>query len=191
MTLRIEGADAPELDRERVILVDHRDVAVGTAGKLAAHRAGLLHRAFSVFVLNPAGEMLLQRRASGKYHSGGLWSNACCGHPRPGEDVAAAAGRRLGEELGFGCALRTAGSFRYRAELGAGLTEHEIDHLFVGLWDGRPDPDPAEVSDWRWAALPGIRRELDATPDRFTAWFRAALEALEGRGLLERADSGG
>src|SRR3954469_14253008 len=115
--------------RETVVLVDEDDREVGLAPKLRAHERGLLHRAFSVFVLNARGEVLLQRRADGKYHSAGLWTNTACGHPRPGEPVAAAARRRLREEMGFECALVAAGTFVYRARVGSELVEHELDHL--------------------------------------------------------------
>jgi isopentenyl-diphosphate delta-isomerase len=169
---------------DHVILVDNRDAPIGTAEKLAAHRAGRLHRAFSVFVLSPRGEVLLQRRAQGKYHSGGLWSNTCCSHPRPGESTVEAARRRLREEMGFDCDLETACSFVYRAEVGGGLVEHEYDHIFLGHWDGTPTPDPAEVEEWRWVPADELRRELRTRPGRFTYWFRVAMRELEDRGRL-------
>jgi isopentenyl-diphosphate Delta-isomerase len=157
-----------------VVLVDEQDHAVGTASKLAAHRTGALHRAFSVFLFDGRGRLLLQRRALAKYHSGGLWTNTCCGHPRPGESVTDAAGRRLREEMGIACALRPAGAFRYRARLGE-LEEHEFDHVLVGRFDGDPRPAPDEVADWRWVEPDAAARELAEAPDRFTAWFDRAL----------------
>jgi isopentenyl-diphosphate Delta-isomerase len=166
-------------DLEHVILVDADDVAVGTEQKLAAHRSGVLHRAFSVFVLNARGELLLQRRAERKYHSGGLWSNTCCGHPRPGEETRAAAERRLVEEMGFACALRGRGGFTYRAELADGLWEHEFDHVFLGFHDHDPQPDPGEVAEWRWEDVPSIERRLRRDPQLFTPWFAMALRRLE------------
>jgi isopentenyl-diphosphate Delta-isomerase len=171
---------------ETVILVDPEDRAIGEAGKLRAHREGLLHRAFSIFIVNRAGELLLQRRALAKYHSPGLWSNACCGHPRPGESAASAARRRLGEELGFTCDLRPIGSFRYRADVpvravGGPLVEHEYDHVFLGAWDGSPEPDPAEVGGWRWTTVRSLRRALRWTPDRFTPWLPLAFELVEAK----------
>lgn len=169
---------------EHVILVNERDEPVGTAEKLAAHESGRLHRAFSVFILNGAGELLLQRRAVGKYHSPGLWSNACCSHPRPGEGTAAAAHRRLGEELSFDCGLEHVGSFLYRADVGNGLVEHELDHLFLGYWDGTPIPAPEEVGAVRWLGLPELRREIGDSPEAFTYWLRVALRELERRGAL-------
>jgi isopentenyl-diphosphate Delta-isomerase len=159
---------------EHVVLVDADDRPIGSAEKLRAHREGLLHRAFSVFVMNRTGAMLLQRRAADKYHSGGLWSNTCCSHPRPGEPIAAAAGRRLREEMGFTCALRPVHRFVYRAELDGGMIEHECDTVLVGHYDGVPSPDPAEVGGWRWTHPDAIARELAAAPERFTAWFRIA-----------------
>lgn len=169
---------------ERVILVDARDNAIGTADKLDAHREGRLHRAFSVFVFNHRGEMLLQRRAKGKYHSGGLWSNTCCSHPRPGEATAEAAKRRLSEEMGFSCALDTVSAIVYRADVGNGLVEYEYDHLLVGRWSGSPDPDPGEVEDWRWIATDTLLVEVAKHPRRFTYWFRVALQELDDLDLL-------
>lgn len=169
---------------ERVILVDAADRPIGTAGKLAAHRAGRLHRAISVFVLNDGDELLLQRRAEGKYHSGGLWSNACCSHPRPGERTEDAARRRLMEELGFSCPIEHAFGMVYRADVGGGLVEHEYDHIFLGRWNGSPRPDPTEVADWKWVPLAALLDEVLRHPGRFTYWFRVALLQLDARGLL-------
>lgn len=165
-------------DRERVILVDRDDAEIGSAGKLQAHVAGSLHRAFSIFVLNSRGELLLQRRARAKYHTGGLWTNTCCGHPRPGEEVAAAAHRRLLEEMGFRCELTRRFGFLYHAQLGGGLSEHEYDHVFLGWFDGVPDPHPDEVDEWRWASLQSVWREVERDPRAFTPWFRPALEGV-------------
>src|SRR5918997_6014944 len=127
---------------EEVILVDERDRVLGASGKLRAHREGALHRAFSVFVFDGEGRLLLQKRARGKYHSAGLWSNTACGHPRPGEATREAARRRLREEMGFDCGLREAFQFLYRAELGGALVEHEYDHVLIGAHEGDPSPDP-------------------------------------------------
>ena len=164
--------------RETVVLVDEQDREVGLAEKLEAHRTGVLHRAFSVFVLNSRGELLLQRRAAGKYHSPGRWSNTCCGHPRPGEPLAAAARRRLREEMGFDCELERLGGFVYRAEVGGGLLEHEYDHLFIGRHDADPAPDPAEASEWRWISPAAALSEAQALPEVFTPWFALALREL-------------
>lgn len=163
--------------REHVILVDEADRETGTAGKLAAHVAGQLHRAFSIIVWNPAGEMLLQKRAFGKYHSEGLWTNACCGHPRPGESVAAAASRRLGEELGFTCPLDAVGTITYRAGLDKGMTENEFVHVFHGVYDGALAPDPREVSDTRWVSAAALDADMTRDPAAFTVWFVKYMRA--------------
>jgi isopentenyl-diphosphate delta-isomerase len=162
---------------ERVILVDERDRQVGEADKLDVHRQGRLHRAFSAFVLDGAGRVLLQRRAAAKYHSGRLWSNTCCGHPRPGEETRAAAERRLAEEMGFQCPLEAAGAFVYRAQL-RGLVEHEYDHVFRGRFDGDPRPDPAEVEAWRWITREALEAGLAAHPRDYSVWLPEALKQL-------------
>lgn len=163
---------------ERVILVDAHDAEIGTTEKLAAHRNGRLHRAFSIVLFNSAGEMLLQRRALGKYHSGGLWSNSCCGHPRPGENTIAAGERRLWEELRMSCSLRPYNSFVYHADLGAGLREHEFDHLLVGNTDADPRPDVAEVMQCAWIDLRTLECDVASNPARYTAWLPLVLGAL-------------
>jgi isopentenyl-diphosphate delta-isomerase len=157
-----------------VVLVDADGRPTGTAPKLAAHRDGVLHAAVSVFVFNTRGELLLQRRASGKYHSGGLWTNTACSHPRAGEAARDAAARALQEEMGIRCSLEPRGAFTYRAAVGDGLVEHERDELFVGRCDDRPVPDPAEVAEVRWLAPHAVDAELRAHPERFTAWFPLA-----------------
>jgi isopentenyl-diphosphate delta-isomerase len=162
---------------ERVVLVDERDRPLGDADKLDAHRQGRLHRAFSVFVVDGVGRLLLQRRAASKYHSGRLWSNTCCGHPRPGENTRAAAERRLAEEMGLGCPLEAVGAFVYRAPLGD-LVEHEYDHVFRGRFEGDPRPDPAEVEAWRWMPLEDLHADLAAYPGTYTVWLSEALEQL-------------
>ncbi len=164
-------AAAGSVRTEFVILVDQHDVATGTCEKLEAHRTGALHRAFSVTIVNSAGEMLMQRRALSKYHSGGLWSNACCGHPRPGETVVRAARRRLREEMGIACDLMHSDSFTYHARVTAELTEHEFDHVLVGVYDGTPLPDPAEVMEWRWSDPAQELESLAARPELYTAWL--------------------
>lgn len=160
---------------EQVVLVDSQDRELGTLGKARAHAEGRLHRAISVFVLNGRGEMLLQRRADGKYHSPGLWTNACCSHPRPGEPAPDAARRRLREEMGIDCPVSPSFSFIYRADVGGGLVEHEYDHVFLARYDGDPVPDTDEVGGWRWIPLEALRGEVAASPERFTTWFRLVL----------------
>jgi isopentenyl-diphosphate Delta-isomerase len=169
---------------DHVILVDGNDVAVGRLDKMRAHREGRLHRAFSVFVTNRHGELLLQKRAATKYHSGGLWSNTCCSHPRPGETTDAAALRRMREEMGFVCPIQPLFRFIYRVELDRDMIEHECDYVYVGRYDGLPKPDPDEVEDWRWAAPAIIDAELEATAERYTHWFRIAWDELRARGAI-------
>jgi len=156
------------------VLIDEADAALGEGEKLDVHRSGVLHRAFSVFAYNAAGELLLQRRALSKYHSGGLWTNTCCGHPRPGEATADAARRRLGEELGIDCGeLRSAGVLRYRAEI-VDLVENELDHLLVTEVSGDPEPNPDEVVEWRFIAPEELTAWIANRPEDFTAWFPPA-----------------
>lgn len=162
-----------------VILVNEKDEPVGTMEKLEAHQKGLLHRAFSVFVVNAKGDMLLQQRALNKYHSGGLWTNTCCSHPLPGENILAAAHRRLQEEMGFDCDLKEVFSFTYRAALDNGLTEHEFDHVFLGVYDGAITPDTEEVLAHRFLPVSAIRRLLTEEPDTFTHWFHLAFPKIE------------
>ncbi len=169
---------------EQVVLTDERDREIGVMEKLSAHRKGLLHRAFSVFVFNPEGELMLQKRAAAKYHSGGLWSNTACGHPRPGESVHAAARRRLKEEMGFDCLLSAAFSFIYRAELANRIAEYEYDHVLTGNYSGSPSPDASEVEDWRWVRAGELLGDLAAHPDSYTYWFKAAISLMSKNELL-------
>lgn len=172
MTVAIDAIE------EQVVLVDEQDHPVGVAPKLDAHRSGALHRAFSVVVLNRRGEVLLQRRALGKYHSGGLWSNTCCGHPRPDEAVEAAAARRLREEMGLDCTLERRGAFTYRAELDDALVEHEYDHVLVGTTSDDPAPDPDEAMEWEWTNVQALARRVALEPERYTAWLPLVLAKL-------------
>lgn len=155
-----------------VILVDEHDRPLGTMAKLEAHRLGARHRAISVIVRDGDNRLLLQQRAAGKYHSGGLWTNTCCSHPRPGEDTRDAAQRRLAEEMGITCPLVLLFTTHYRADVSGGMTEDEIVHVFGGRFDGTPDPDPHEVADWCWKAPETVAREIDEQPDIYTVWFR-------------------
>lgn len=161
-----------------VILVDTFDHEIGTMGKLEAHKQGKLHRAFSVFIFHPDGRMLLQRRAAHKYHSGGLWSNACCSHPRPGEEISNAAHRRLKEEMGFDCELREIHAFTYRVPFPNGLTEHEFDHVLVGTSDEMPKLNPEETDDWMWLPVDDVRKELRQHPESYTYWLAAAFDEV-------------
>lgn len=158
-----------------VILVDQADRPVGRMEKQEAHRKGLLHRAFSVFLLD-GSKLLIQRRALDKYHCGGLWSNTCCSHPAPGEPVLSAAERRLDEELGIKNArLRELDTFLYRAAFPNGLAEHELDHVLLGEYSGPVRPDPMEIAQVRWIDLEELQRDLQAFPQWYTPWFPPAL----------------
>ncbi len=161
---------------EEVILVDAQDHALGLMEKMEAHRQGLLHRAFSVFVLNRKGELLLQQRAAHKYHSGQLWTNTVCSHPREGEAVEAAAHRRMEEEMGFDCPIEKAFEFTYRAELDKGMIEHEYDHLFIGQYNHDPEPNTDEVMDFCWLLPSAVERDLQVHPERYTAWFKIIFQ---------------
>ena len=162
-----------------VILVDTNDRPIGRAEKLDAHQRGLLHRAFSLMIQDEDGRFLLQRRALSKYHSGGLWTNTCCSHPRHGESLTAASQRRVREELGMTCEPRQVGHFLYRASLEHGLVEHELDHVLVATWNGEsPRPDPGEVMDWRWISGDRLRYELRRRPEWFTVWLAPVLQCV-------------
>lgn len=168
---------------EHVILVNAADEPVGTMEKMEAHEKGVLHRAFSVFLFNAEGHLLLHQRALSKYHSGGLWTNTCCSHPRPGESVLDAAHRRLMEEMGMAADLSEAFSFLYRAELDHGMIEHELDHVVLGEAVVTPRPNPDEVEAYRYVALDALQDEVAANPERFTEWFKICLpEVLKWRG---------
>ena len=162
-----------------IILVNERDEQVGTMEKMEVHHKALLHRAFSVFIFNNKGEMLLQQRAQGKYHSAGLWTNACCSHPRPGETTIDAAQRRVKEELGFLVPLRKAFDFISKAGFDNGLTENEFDHVFIGEYEGEILPDLSEVSAFCYKSMDVIRKELEANPGQYTAWFAIAFPLIE------------
>ncbi|NNE36110.1 MAG: isopentenyl-diphosphate Delta-isomerase [Rhodothermales bacterium] len=166
------------MKNDRVILVDSNDREIGTEEKMAAHKTGVLHRAFSAFVIRDDGHMLLQRRADSKYHSAGLWSNTCCSHPRPGESVLDAAHRRMMEEMGMTVPLQKAFAFTYRAELQDELVEHEYDHVLIGRSNTTPEPAAEEVSDWRWEPPHRILSELSRKPAEYTVWFRIAFSRV-------------
>lgn len=163
---------------QQVILVNELDEAIGSMEKMEAHRKALLHRAFSVFIFNREGEMLLQQRADEKYHSPGLWTNACCSHPAPGEDIMSAATRRLKEELGFQVQLQPAFNFTYKASFTNGLTEHEYDHVFAGHYNGEIFPDKNEVKAIRFMSMDAIALEMSRSPEIFTSWFLIAFPKL-------------
>jgi isopentenyl-diphosphate delta-isomerase len=158
-----------------VILVDERDIAIGVMEKMEAHRKGALHRAFSIFLFNAKGEMLLQRRALAKYNSPGLWTNTCCSHPMQGESVEVAADRRLREEMGMTCTMYKAFDFIYKAELENHLIEHEFDHVFFGTTNEPPVINPEEVSEWKWIPVYDVYIDVQLNPARYTEWFKIAL----------------
>ena len=162
-----------------MILVNENDVQTGTMEKLEAHQKGLLHRAFSIFIFNTKGEFLLQQRAVGKYHNGGLWTNTCCSHPLPGEEVANAAYRRLFEEMGFFSNIKPAFTFMYKASFLNGLTEHEFDHVFTGIYDGDIHADKNEVSDYCFKNINDIEASMKTHPHKYTEWFKIALPQIK------------
>ena len=164
------------MSEEKVILVDKNDNQVGLMPKLEAHEKGVLHRAFSIFIFNSKYELLLQKRASSKYHSGGLWTNTCCSHPREGEDILDAANRRLDEEMGIKTSLRKVYDFIYKAELDNQLTEHEFDHVFYGVFDNDPILNKDEAEDFKWVDMEKLNNDIIKNEDNYTVWFKIAFE---------------
>jgi len=163
---------------EHVILVDSENRQLGTMEKMEAHQKGLLHRAFSIFIFNSSGEMLVHQRAEEKYHCGGLWTNAVCSHPRPDETQSHALKRKMIQEMGFVTDVKKVFDFTYRAELSNGLVEHEYDEVFYGIYDGDLSPNPKEVQDYRYASILEIREQLKRNPDLFTPWFSHLFERI-------------
>ena len=163
---------------EMLILVDDKDNSIGSEGKLSIHQQGLLHRAFSIFIFDSKGRLLLQQRAYGKYHSAGLWTNSCCGHPRWGEGTEAAASRRLQEEMGFSTRLKRVSSFIYHTEVPGNLIEYEFDHIFVGLFDGEPQINSDESEDWQWIDISQLIHNVDSHPEHFTVWFNVIINNI-------------
>jgi isopentenyl-diphosphate delta-isomerase len=162
-----------------VILVNEKDQPIGTMEKMEAHRQGVLHRAFSVFIFDSKGRMLLQQRAAQKYHGGLLWTNACCSHPYPEEMTDIAADRRLWEELGFQTSLKEIFSFTYKAEVENHLIEHEFDHVFVGEYEGAITPNPDEVADYCYSSIEAIKKAIQEHPSKFTSWFKIIFPQIE------------
>lgn len=162
--------------KDFVILVDENDNEIGIEEKMKAHEDAKLHRAFSIFIFNSKGEMLLQKRACSKYHSGCLWTNATCSHPRPGETVGQAAHRRLQEEMGFDAEFNKAFDFVYKAEFDHGLTEHEFDHVFIGNYDGPINLNSEEAEDYKWIELETLKKDIEENPENYTVWFKIAFE---------------
>ena len=161
---------------ENVILVDEKDNQVGLMPKLEAHQKGLLHRAFSVFIFNSDYKLLLQKRASSKYHSGGLWTNTCCSHPRDGENIIDAANRRLNEEMGIKTSLRKVFDFIYTAELDNNLIENEFDHVLYGVYDIDPILNKEEAEDFKWIDMETLKNDIENNTDQYTVWFKIAFD---------------
>ena len=168
------------MEKEKVVLVDKKDVQLGLMPKLEAHRKGILHRAFSIFIFNSSRMLLMQKRSSRKYHSPGLWTNTCCSHQRDGEITIDAAKRRLNEEMGLNVDLKETFSFIYKANLKNGLIEHEFDHVLVGFTDISPNININEVEDWKWVELPFLEQDLDKNPDIYTEWFKIIFNRVKG-----------
>ncbi|KAA1242338.1 isopentenyl-diphosphate Delta-isomerase [Aquimarina sp. RZ0] len=164
------------MEEEKVILVNQNDEQIGLMSKLEAHKKALLHRAFSVFILNHKNELMLQQRAHHKYHSPGLWTNTCCSHQRDGETNIQAGARRLMEEMGFVTSLKDTISFIYKAPFDNGLTEHEFDHVLVGHYEKDPVINLEEVSDWKWMPIEEIKKDIAIHPEKYTAWFKIIFD---------------
>ena len=164
------------MKKEMVILVDENDNQLGLMEKIEAHEKALLHRAFSVFIFNDNGELMLQQRALHKYHSPGLWTNTCCSHQRDGESNIDAGKRRLHEEMGFVVDLTETTSFIYKAPFDNGLTEHEFDHVMVGYYNDEPDINKDEVASWKWMPLSEVKVDIALNPDLYTEWFKIIFE---------------
>ena len=162
-----------------VVLVNKKDQEIGTMEKMEAHQKGLLHRAFSVFIFNSKGEMLIHRRALGKYHSPGLWTNTCCSHPRPNETVLDAANRRLDEEMGMGESLSEVVSFVYHHKFDNGLVEHEFDHILTGISDALPSINEDEVDSYKYMGIEELEQSMKQNPDDYSIWFKLAYPKLK------------
>ncbi|WP_199141635.1 isopentenyl-diphosphate Delta-isomerase [Pedobacter sp. ASV12] len=173
---RLDGSQPT--DRGKVVLVNKDDNPIGEAEKIEAHRQGLLHRAFSVFIFNERRQMLLQQRASDKYHGAGLWTNACCSHPQLHEDIRESASERLSYEMGLSCSIKKLFSFIYHAPVENGLIEHEYDHVFYGFTSSRPVPNPNEVQDYKWMETDMIATDIRDNPANYTYWFRSAFHRV-------------
>jgi isopentenyl-diphosphate Delta-isomerase len=167
------------MDQQQVILVNESDEPIGTMEKIEAHQKGLLHRAFSVFIFDGNGKMLLQQRAAEKYHGAHLWTNACCSHPLPGEELLIAAHRRLQEEMGFTTELQEIFSFIYKAPVENNLVEYEFDHVFAGQYESKILPNPNEVSNFYYETIDQVKNEIRTTPEKFTEWFKIAFPQIE------------
>jgi isopentenyl-diphosphate delta-isomerase len=164
---------------EYLILVDENDKEVGRLEKQLVHQLGILHRAFSIFIFNEKGELLLQQRAETKYHSAGLWTNTCCSHPSFGEDLKSAVKRRLYEEMKISCSTSFTFSFTYKAELENGLIENEVDHVFFGISNDLPLPEATEVKDWKYMSMEDVEADLFLQPDKYTQWLKICFPEVK------------
>ncbi len=174
---------------DQVVLVDHNDVEIGLEEKLKAHQnGGKLHRAISIFIFNKKGEVMLQQRASTKYHGGGLWSNTVCSHPREGENAVQASHRRLKEEMGFDCEMHEVFAFEYTAKMDKGLTEHEYDHVVFGSYTKSPKPNPEEVQDWKWVDLKELKSSVEKDPKNYSPWLKICMDDVITHYDEEKAD---
>ncbi|MCX6723191.1 MAG: isopentenyl-diphosphate Delta-isomerase [Candidatus Staskawiczbacteria bacterium] len=162
----------------KVILVDRKGKKIGTEFKLKAHKEGKLHRAFSIFIFNSKGDLLLQKRSPKKYHSGGLWTNTCCSHPKPSKETILSAHKRLKEEMGFDCHLSEIFSFIYKAKLNNDLTEYEFDHIFIGKFNGKPVINKKEVKDFKWVNYEFLERDIKQNPKIYTYWFKKCYKKV-------------
>jgi len=163
-------------EEEKVILVNEKDEPIGLMPKMEAHEKALLHRAFSVFILNSKNEIMLQQRAAEKYHSPLLWTNTTCSHQRDGETNIQAGIRRLREEMGFEAELKELFSFIYKAPFDNGLTEHELDHVMIGYYDGKPNINREEAENWKWMGIEDVRQDMQEHPEHYTVWFRIIFD---------------
>lgn len=173
----------------KVILVDEKDRQIGAEEKIKAHRERKLHRAFSVFIFNSKGELLIQKRAKRKYHSGGLWANTCCSHPRLGKNLKKEAEKRLKEEMGIDCNLKKVFNLIYNIQVktrGGILFEHEFDHIFVGKFNGNPKPNKKEVEDWKWIGLDELKRDIKKNPQKYASWFKIILKKFKIKNLQSK-----
>lgn len=165
--------------KEEVILVDKNNRKVGTEEKIKAHKEGKLHRAFSIFIFNSKEELLIQQRTKTKYHSGGLWSNSVCSHPRPGETYLLAKHRRLKEEMDFDCKLKKLFCFLYNAVFKNGLIENEYNCIFIGKFDGKPQPNKKEIMDYKWISIKELEQDILKYPNKYTVWLKIALKRIK------------
>ena len=173
------------MKQQKVILVDKNNKKIGEEEKIKAHREGKLHRAFSIFIFNKKGELLIQQRANSKYHSGGLWSNTVCSHPKPGESLIKSAHRRLKEEMGFNCKLKKMFKFHYQVFLDNDLMENEIDTVFIGKYDGKIELNRDEASDYKWVSIKDLKEEFIFNDNKYTVWFEIGLNKIKFSDIKE------